>query len=99
MLQKYKANLPVIRASTSYVSAGASLGDATMVFHNAVVTLELQQAQTVLSTRLQWLSTDAVLVHILILLHGLSYWVMSKLVKGALSALALSFFRHNNTRL
>lgn len=39
MLQKYKANLPVIRASTSYVSAGASLGDATMVFHNAVVNI------------------------------------------------------------
>ena len=39
MLQKYNAKMPVICAPTSYVSTGARLGDATMVFHNAVVNI------------------------------------------------------------
>ena len=39
MLNKLNANLPVIKAPTSYVSTGAKLGEATMVFHNAVVNI------------------------------------------------------------
>ena len=39
MLNKHNAKMPVICAPTSYVSTGARLGDATMVFHNAVVNI------------------------------------------------------------
>lgn len=36
-LYRCNAHLPVIKASTSYVSESATLGEGTMVFHNSVV--------------------------------------------------------------
>lgn len=38
-LSKYNAHLPVIKASTSYVSESATLGEGTMVFHNSVINI------------------------------------------------------------
>ena len=93
MLQKYNAKMPVIRASTSYVSTGARLGDATMVFHNAVVNIGVKIGSNCI------INTSAVVE------HGCSIGshthiaprsvilVMQRLVKDASSALALLFFR------
>lgn len=41
-LNEYNAHMPIIKASTSYVSKSATLGEATMIFHKSVVNIGSQ---------------------------------------------------------